>query len=69
MKQLNRSFGFLFRDKLLQGSIYHNGSIDVHFFYEDEEFESTEKFTLKYSLTPEEQKIITDKVNGLINKQ
>jgi hypothetical protein len=70
MKLINRSFGFTFRDKFLQGSAFHTGqAIDICFTYEGEEFLTAQDFFNKNNLTNDERGFIQNKVNELINKK
>lgn len=72
MKVLPRSFGFDFRDELIQGTLLQdpsNGRIDIYVFYKGEEFACMNDFHLKHSPSQEEIKNLNDKINNFINKQ
>ena len=67
MKLINRSFGFTFRGKFLQGSAYQNGStLDMWFDFDGVEYTNSNEFITKNNLTEEERRGIQDKVNQLI---
>lgn len=68
MKLINRSFGFTFRDKFLEGSAFQeNGVLDICFTYKGQEFLTARDFFEKNNLTQDEQLYVQNKVNQLIN--
>jgi hypothetical protein len=52
MQLINRSFGFSFRNQFLQGSAFRQGGgIDICFYFNEIEYESSQEFISKNNLT------------------
>ena len=70
MNLLNRAFGLQFRGQLLEGSAYQvDNRIEVHFFFNGNEYEDTQKFNLANNITQEEANYLNSEINKLLSRQ
>lgn len=67
-KLINRSFGFMFRGELLQGSAYLvENKLDIHFFFKNEEYPNSQDFITKNFITNDEQRMLNTTVNKFLS--
>jgi len=65
-----RSFGFEFRNQLLQGTLLNvGGKNDIFFFFAGKEYENSESFSKELNVTPEESTQLNEKINKIINSK
>lgn len=63
-----RSFGFEFRNELLQGTLQNiDGRNDIYFFFAGKEYENSESFSKELNVTPEESNQLNEKINKIVN--
>jgi hypothetical protein len=63
-----RSFGFQFRDSLLNGTLQNiNGTNDIFFFFAGKEYENSAVFSKELNITNEESAILNEKINKIVN--
>jgi len=68
MKTLDRSFGFDFRNLLLNGTLQQSGKneLEIYIIYDNKEYESFGEFVKAIQPTQPEQDELLEKINKLI---
>ena len=63
-----RSFGFEFRNSLLQGTLQNkNGANDIFFFFNGQEYPDSASFNSAIQPNQDETQFINSQINKLIN--
>ena len=63
-----RSFGFQFRNELLQGTLQNiNGRNDIFFFFACKEYSDSATLSKELNITPEESNKLNEKINKIVN--